>query len=429
MPDREQLYSDEANEIMGRMPSWIIRWGITVVFAIFVGILLGCYFIRYPETVTAPIVLTTVNPPADLVVRYDGLIDSIYVRDGQYVKPGTVVAVIANPADYRVVEKIGRRLTASVRRPFTELVAGDWLDEEYELGALQAYYADFRSRCLDYRHYLAAGRIAEKRRLLEQQIAKNREYYDRLRLQHGYIREELRYERNSLRRDSLLMAEHVISSADYETSMRSMLQKQGSEAAFNATLASTELNIIQSEQQLIELAIQQEDEVAEYERSLSKSREELLAQIAAWKSTYVLEAPVGGRVTLINYWNGNQHVSVGEKLASIVPAERMEVLGRMHVPSSGFGKVEVGQGVNVKLNGYPYMEFGVMKGVIRTISAIPDGEKGYVVEVIFPNGMTTSYNKELMLIQRMDGEGEIITKEMRLIERFIQPIRALFNDR
>jgi hypothetical protein len=56
-------------------------------------------------------------------------------------------------------------------------------------------------------------------------------------------------------------------------------------------------------------------------------------------------------------------------------------------------------------------------------------EKGYIAEVVFPEGLFTTYNKQLNLIQQMDGQGEIITKDMRLIEQFLQPIRALFDEK
>ena len=53
----------------------------------------------------------------------------------------------------------------------------------------------------------------------------------------------------------------------------------------------------------------------------------------------------------------------------------------------------------------------------------------YTVEVVFPEGMRTTYEKELPMIQQMDGTGEIITEDMRLIEQFIQPIVSLFKNR
>lgn len=436
MPHSGQQFSEEAQAILGKAPSWVVRWGVTVVFVIFAGILLGSYFIKYPDTVQAPVVITTVNPPADLYARYDGLIDTLFATDGARVDNGSVVAVLRSAADWRDVERIARQLTEAMSQPYAELIGASWLDDGYRLGELQSSFADFQSKCRDYRHYLDADNIGHKKQLIAQQIAKNREYYAKLERQRSLLVKDLEYGRRMLERDSLLLAEAVISTADYETTAQNYLSKQNSKAGFEATLTSTELQIIQSEQQLVELSIQQQNETAEYERALEQSRQQLAAQIAQWYQQYVLVAPAAGHVTLVSYWSENQHVKVGDKLASIVPDGTTEVIGRLQVPTAGFGKVKVGQTVNVKLNGYPYMEFGVLRGTIRSLSAVPEQVQTqagmaavYIAEVVFPDGMTTSYRRELPMIQQMDGTAEIITEDMRLISRFIQPIVSLFKNR
>lgn len=436
MPNRDNFHSSEAQAILGKAPSWVVRWGVTVVFCIFAGILLGCYFIKYPDTVKAPVVVTTLNPPADLYARYDGLIDTLFVTDGARVDNGSVVVVLRSSADWRDVERIARQLTDAMSQPYAELIGASWLDDGYRLGELQSSFADFQSKCRDYRHYLDTDNVGHKKQLIAQQIAKNREYYAKLERQRALLVKDLEYGRRTLERDSLLLAEAVISTADYETTAQNYLSKQNSKAGFDATLTSTELQIIQSEQQLVELSIQQQNETAEYERALEQSRQQLAAQIAQWFQQYVLVAPAAGRVTLVSYWSENQHVKVGDKLASIVPDGPTEVIGRLQVPTAGFGKVKVGQSVNVKLNGYPYMEFGVLRGTIRSLSAVPEQVQTqtgmaavYIAEVVFANGMTTSYRRELPMIQQMDGTAEIITEDMRLISRFIQPIVSLFKNR
>lgn len=72
------------------------------------------------------------------------------------------------------------------------------------------------------------------------------------------------------------------------------------------------------------------------------------------------------------------------------------------------------------------MQFGMLKGHIRTISLVPDA-KGYVAEIELEKGMTSSYKANLKFIQQMDGTAEIVTKDLRLIYRFINPLRALFD--
>lgn len=437
MPIRyDNFHSEEVQTIIGTAPAWVVRWGITAVFVIFVGILIGCWFIKYPDIVEAPTTITTLNPPADLVARYAGLIDTLCVTDGQAVKQGQMVAVLHNTAFWQDVQCVSDSLTAGGSLSPEEAVCATWLDAAYRLGDLQPAFADYQSKCRDFRHYLAAGHIACKQQLLRGQIAKNREYYAKLERQYALQAKDLDYGRRTLERDSLLLSEAVISSADYETTAQNYLAKQNAKAGFDALLTSTELQIIQSEQQLVELSLQWENETAEYERALAQSCQQLAAQIAQWKQQYVLEAPASGRVSLASYWSAHQHVSVGDRLASILPNGTTEVIGRLQIPSEGFGKVCVGQTVHVKLNSYPYMEFGVLRGRIRSLSAVPEqmqtvngNEIVYFAEVVFPEGMTTSYGRELPMIQQMDGTAEVITEDLRLIERFVQPVVSLFKNR
>ncbi len=436
MPQRHDFYSEEAQEILGKAPSWVVRWGITLVFIIFTGILVGCWFIRFPDTIEAPATITTLNPPADLVARYDGLIDTLCVVDGEFVARGQLIAVLRNPAHWMDVRHISECLAESVALSPEEMVCAEWLNATYQLGDLQSAFADYQNKCYDFRHYITANNIAHKKQLLHKQIAKNREYYDKLECQRTLLLKDLDYSLRMVERDSILFAEKVISSVDYETTTQGYISKQNSKAGFDAILTSTELQIIQAEQQLIELSLRQEDETAQYKRALAQSSQQLLAQLAQWKQQYVLEAPTSGRVTLAGYWSANQHVSIGDRIASIIPDRMTEVIGRLQIPSAGFGKVRTGQTVNVRLNGYPYMEFGVLRGTIRSISAVPEQIQNangvaivYLAEVVFHDGMVTSYNCELPMIQQMDGIAEVITDDMRLIERFIQPVISIFKNK
>ena len=159
----------------------------------------------------------------------------------------------------------------------------------------------------------------------------------------------------------------------------------------------------------------------------------MIAQIAGWTEMYAIVAPFDGVVTLQDIWGPGQHVEVGDVLASVVPDMMTDVKGRMKVSSVGFGRIEMGQTVNVRLNGFPYIEFGILKGMISRISPVPeimpDGSISYNVEVSFPDGLVSTYHKTFPFIQDMDGEAEIITRDQRLIEQFIEPIISLFGNR
>lgn len=425
MPDRTH-HSEEAQEVLGRIPGWIVRRGIMLIFIIFLGIAIGCYFIKYPQTVEAPVVITTIHPPADLIVRANGRIDEIFKENGQQVNKGDLIAILYNTADYRSVMTVYDSLKYYDSQDYISFVNAGWLKNDYALGELQSVYAEFVRLCSDYRDYLNLGYIENKQQLIKEQIKKNRDYYRQQIVLLELRKKDHAFEYKNLERDSLLYIGNVISASDYEERQRSLNQSASSRISQESSLTATELTILQMEQQLVELSIDRKNEIAGYERQLNTSRQQLISRIKEWFYQYVISSPIDGKVSFTKYWSGNQTIQTGERLATVVPTEETQVIGHLAIPSGGLGKVEAGQTVNIKLNGYPYMEYGLLKGEIVYISDIPD-ERGYIAEVRFPNGLITTYHKKLNLIQQMDGTGEIIVRDQRLIQRFIQPIRALFD--
>ena len=55
--------SDEYHEVISKVPSWLVRWGITVFFLILVMMVLGSYLIKYPDLVKVPFYLTSQQAP------------------------------------------------------------------------------------------------------------------------------------------------------------------------------------------------------------------------------------------------------------------------------------------------------------------------------------------------------------------------------
>ena len=420
------FHSDEVQEIMGRQPAWILRWGITLFLLILAGITISCYFIRYPLIVIAKVTLTSDNPPSNLVAKYTGTLDSVFVNDGSSVMKGQLLALVANVADYEDIHNVEAFLSGETIMMLPER----W--QNYVLGEVQPAWVDYITVLNDYADYTRIDQIGNKKKLLAGQILRAKEYYCKLEAQRESIVKDYQLELSTLSRDSILFSRMAISQAEYEDAKKALLSKQNSLAAFDATMANAHLSQLQLEQQILELETQRTAKVADYERRIAQAENTLSNQIDQWKERYLITAPYDGIVSLQNVWNKGQHVSVGDLIASVFPTGGMKVQGRLKVPSSGFGKVEVGQDVNIKLNGFPYMEYGILKGIIESISKVPENtEEGlyYTVVVTLPNGLESTYHKTFPFIQDMDGTAEIIIEDMRLIEQFIRPIRSLFVNR
>lgn len=439
----DRYYSEPVQEIMGNIPSWVTRWGVSIITGIFVLIIIGCCIIKYPQTVTSSITLTSENPPSDLTARYDGLLDTMFVVNGQKVRNGQLIALLSTPADYGDI-MIVRKLISGLYRSLTEgsdtinlknIISVSALYRNYRLGDLQTGWSELIRSCRAYRNWTDIDQIGIQKCLVSAQVQKQSEYYYDLLSQRKIMEQDLRYEQTGLDRDSLLMHEGAISRAEYEASLKNWISKKGSLASFDASLTNTQLSILQLKQRLTELDIQRQMEETEYLRVILQQAGQLQAQLDQWMEQFAIIAPAVGTVSLQKVWSRGQHVLIGDVIASIVPDAGEKIIGRLLVPSSGFGKVDRGQAVNVRLNGFPYMEFGVLKGIVESISAVPQSISTvegcmifYTVDVSFPDGLTSTYGKKIPMVQQMDGTADIITNDRRLIEQFIDPILSLFKN-
>lgn len=438
MPDNRRHitteHSEEAQQILGRIPSWIVRWGVTVIFAVFALILIGCCIIKYPERVTATVTITTGNSPVDVVAGGGGNLERILVSNGDSVSAGDILGVIRSSARWEDVLEVERRLKETAGMPPDSLASQDWVYAGWGMGDIQSEWSAFSTACRQLREYMERDVISRRMELVRDQISKQREYYSRMQAQETVMREDLAYEERGFRRDSSLYAHDVISETEYEESVRSLLQARNGMISFRSQMTSTELAVLQLEQQLVELSIQRDDEILSLEREMAACSERLTARIRSWSLSSLLTSPMDGRVSFVRKWDAGQFISAGESFVTVVPSVERSPVGIVKVPQASFGKVSTGQKVNVRLNGYPYMEYGLLVGEIGYLSSVPEAAAGsqtepqYTAEIVFPDGMVTTYGRELRLIQKMDGTAEIITQDRRLIMRFLDPIAALFKN-
>ena len=434
MPQDSNFYSEEAQAILKKMPSWIIRWGITLIFLIFSAIIVGCCFIKYPERVNGTITITTVYSPIDVVSKSLGNLERIQVSNGDSVKANAVLGVMHSNADYNDILFIESNLIQFDDTTLNFAVFGNWIYSLYNLGDLQNEWTSFSAACLKYRDYIDRAVIKQKKGLMKEQIGKQIKLLSQMKKKKNILKNDLLYEEKGYRRDSSLFIHQAMSETEYEESARNLLQTRNNLISFETQITSTELAILQNEQHLIELSIQQDDEMLTMEQNINSSKEKLLALIKNWKLSNLLVSPIDGVVSFVRKWDEGQFINAGEVFSTVVPRNEYKIIGLVKIPQESFGKIEIGQKVNVKLNGYPYMEYGLLTGTIEYISSVPEmaidqlSSPQYTAEIVFPNGMMTSYGKRLRLIQKMNGTAEIITKKRSLIMRLIDPIITLIEN-
>ncbi|GKI23117.1 hemolysin [Odoribacter laneus] len=427
MPEKDiELRSEEVQEVMGHMPSWILRWGITLFFVIILTLLIGSFFFRYPDTITATMTLTSDNPAVQIIARANGRLTSLYIEDKQKVGSGDYLAVIENTAVTEDILQLRNTLVPIVNEPDTALLLFN-AERELKLGNAQSLYTNFLRSLYDFKNYKVLNYYPQKINSLRKQIGKYEVYHRNLIGQLQIQQEQYEIGKKQYDRDSILFEEGILAAADLEVTRTQLLQKRTVYEQLKASIDNLQIQIGDLEADILDYELQQAEKEKVLYQNYSVAAEQLLNEINNWELNYVLKASVSGIVSFTQIRYVNQYVTANEIVFNIVPGEKEQLIGKAMLPAQRSGKVKVGQRVIIRFTSYPDQEFGIVKGQVSSISLVPN-QNNYMIEILLPDGLHTNYKKELPFSPEMEAQADIITDDLRLIERFFMPLKKIFKE-
>lgn len=421
--DSIELHSEEVQEILGIIPPWILRWGISTL-SIIVGILLlGSWFFKYPDTIEARMILTSEIPPANIVPKTNGRINELFVKNNQHVKKQEYLAVLENPAATNDMILLKHSLEKFIQKSDT---TSSFLQEELQLGTVQAAFAIFIRALNNYKKFIELDYYPQKIESIKTRIIQYEEQYRSLKYQQNIIKEQHVIAEKLHQRNVALHAKEFISQEMIEKSQNELLQNSLTVENFSTTIQNLLIQISELQESLLDTEQQYAETRNQLELELRTCANQLFNEINTWEMNYVLISPIDGIVSFTDYWSQNQNVTDNDVVFSIIAAQESKLIGKAQIPIMRSGKIKIEQVVNIYFVNYPDNEFGMVKGKIQSISLIPINGY-YNAEIALPNGLLTTYKKTLPITQEMLADIEIITEDMRLIERFILPIKKLWN--
>lgn len=409
-------------------PGGILRWGTNFLFLIFIFTILFAGFVPFNQVVKGTVTVTSKNPPAEIKVKRAGKLAAINFQPGDSIAAGDIVAVLENTGSAGDMAYLKQRLTedASIRISYGSLVTDFPLD--LELGAsVQPAYNQFLD---EYQKSILEASFNENK-VMEGQLQ------DNIRNQSSILtsKEEefilmedaLAISTKNIDRHRKLYSKGVISLADLE----------------KVELEHTEMSrqYVLLRQQILQLEADKSKAISNLEilqhsalRKISQSKAELgfaqrslLNSIMEWEDLYTIKSPIDGKLSYNEVWNEHQNVEEGEMVFTVVPYSRNEFLGKGIVPVKNAGKIRKGQEVYLKLDNYPYTDWGVVKARVNSISEVPSREiiPSYVIYLDVEN-LTTSYGKKLVLTQELIGTAEILLDKVTLMDRIFYQFRHIW---
>jgi len=416
------LRSDEVQDILSRPPHSLIRYGSSVMGAVTVILLTGCFIFKYPDKIICKATITRTEPPTWIVAKSTGKIKELLAADGSRINKDGIIAVIENPAETEDVLKLDTVINALCVMDGQEIMADMTKDR---LGDVQEYYNTFIKAVTDYNSLVRNNLYDQKIRAEERQLKPYTDYMLSAEKQLALSRKQNKINEKNYEREKILHGKRLTSQVEMETAEQTLIGGRISIEQMKTSLANAKIQAAQIQNNISELRLQKELEYRQAVTSLRTSVESLKNAIRHWKQSYVLISPVNGTVIYNNVWKENQNISAGDKAFSVTTAHG-KVIAKAKVPAAGYGKVKTGQRVNIKLDGYPYLEYGFLSGKVRSVSSVPD-EDTYISTIFIDNNAMTSYRKKIKIDGEQSGTAEIITEDISIGERLIYPLRYLFH--
>jgi multidrug resistance efflux pump len=427
--DKEmELRSEDVQDVMGEIPSFIIRWGITVIALIVITLIIGSYVFKYPDVVSGPVTLSSEVPPANVLARATGKIDQILVANNQKVKLGDPLAVIQNSAKTEDVQKLMSLMQKwKGHEDNIKMASTLFTQSSLQLGSIQTSYSTFLSALNDYLQYIDLHYYFQKIVLRKQQVADQRRNLIEMKKQWTLLRQQTESIYSTYQRDSVLHKRKLLSDESMDESKNKWLQNRQSMSALMSDINETEFDVHSIEGELLDLQRDYQESSANYKLKFQTTTEQLQTEIKTWERSFLLTSPMDGVVHQMGYWSVNQNVETGESIFSVSPNRTAGPYAKVLLPVQGLGKVRVGQRVNVRLNNFPDQEFGYLTGIVQHLSPTPDADDQYVAEIRFPKGLLTNYNYKLPITSQMTGTAEVITDDVRFIQRIFNPVKKVYK--
>jgi HlyD family secretion protein len=409
-----------------------------------------------------------------------GKVNRVEVREGQAVKAGQILVELDTELAQKEVERLEQMLTAYQGEIAQKQILLERIQMEAQTSATSSMAEQLAQRSAIA---LAREKAATTRQLLMQQRSEAVAYRARkARLaplastaeeRLDQLHSELQAHQKRLKRLNPLLDEGAVSQ-DYvfqaEQSLRETQQRitqtqmqditNVNEQLFQSEQSLRDLanNITQNQGELtsaykeaeqlqaqmsqkqadarrIQLEAQQrieqlELDLAQTKAKIADTQTSLLAAKTRVRNNY-LKAPVDGIILSLNLQNSGEVLQAGQTVAEIAPHGVPLVLSAV-LPNSKAGFVKSGMPVHVKLDAYPYQDFGVVPGKVANLSADTksDEKLGQVfrVEVQLDKNYVIDKQGKIQFRAGQTATADIIIRRRRIADLLLDPIRQIQKD-
>jgi hypothetical protein len=418
----EEYLSSEVQELLGQPPHWLATWGTAAIVCSVALLIVVSIVFSYPDTIKGEFLLKTSEPSAPVQSGSSGFISELRVTEGSIVTKNEILVVFESNASADDVLRLDKEVDklSEFNLETLKMFQPDW---NLKLGELEPYYISFVNT-LEYPfapNYSAdvgamngtEDFINNIQSGLKQLLRKKEEKTKELVLAEAKLNNTLEDYRNSGDQE---VGKKLYPHNKQITELNSEIK------SLNAQIEKHKNEVLNNRAKLLELQVKQESGTKERIFQLKEKLASLKSEINKWKEQYLVLSPESGKVQFFTEIAVKEFKKAGEELMVILPvSSEKKLIGQVKLPALGSGKVSIGQPVTIKIDRYPFREFGVLSGEVSKTYDVPSGNV-YNLDISLKKGLKTDKGKELDFQYGLTGSAEIITENKSFFSRLFEKI-------
>ncbi|MEA5536362.1 HlyD family efflux transporter periplasmic adaptor subunit [Crocosphaera sp. XPORK-15E] len=473
LKDPTEDWSLATKDIIDTLPQVWTR-GLLYLLAIFAGVILPWSMLaKVDETGEARGKLEPKGNTIDLDAPVTGKIAVINIKEGEPVKAGQVILELDSELVKADLQQVRQKLQGEINRlAQLEIQKNQWLmavqtqglqnqSQESEklsqvdqakqhLESLRASYglqrAEKEAKIAQVKQAINASeasyRLAKVRLEMDQEKLPR---YQRV-FKEGAISEDRFLEVVASEKENtenLAKAESEIAQAqsglleqqgNYETISheaaseieQAVLRLQEQKRSYKTMVHSGKLALLKNQEQLKNV----ETEIMKIQSSIAENKSQITS-LQLQLQQRVFRSPIDGTIFEMPTDEPGQVVQPGELVAQIAP-KGVQLVLRAQMPSSESGFMKVGMPVKIKLDAYPFQEYGILEGRLDWVS--PDSKvqemkegnlETYDIKVTFDKPYLETKGELIHLIPGQGATAEVIVRQRRVIDFVLDPFKKL----
>lgn len=381
------------------LPARIIVWS---AFTFCVALLLFLCFGRYTGKASIKGYLEPVNGLVTVWAPHAGLLREVYVSEGQAVKKGEPLFVVASERASLQVADTQAQVLRNLQDRQRNLQQS--LQNERELIALE----------------IAA--LASDQRKLAAEL-------EQIHLELATARKKVASQQNILASYRTLQKNHFVSDLEAEQAQHRLLDYEAAEQALVKRQINVQQDLERGEEDVHLRELRGEKEIGSIERQLFALEQEITEQ--QQRQASVVTAPSDGVVASLPV-RRDQMVPANQHLLTLVP-ENATLQATLLVPTKAAGFLQEKQQVVLRYNAFPYQKFGSARGAVAAIdkSLTVPGEVSlpvaltepvYRVNVSVAQQNVNAYGNTHTLKAGMTLDADVLLESRSLLEWIFEPV-------